>query len=571
MSESCAPEDIALKALFLGPQSENALEWSHLSARMMQEWLEWRRSLFPNDGNAISIHDQNAPLYRERVEGLRQRSLELSKRFESEIPKFSPRYLGHMCSELSIPAVMGHWIAMLHNPNNVAHEASKVGIEIEREAINDLAQLVYGGAALGHFTSGGTVANFEALLRSRERLILWIQQNLSTENYSENAFMAGHRRGWLGAPLASGSKKLSWIQLSKLYLNKTGQDLPEPVFFVPYNAHYSWKKGINLLGFSSECLWPIELDVTGRMSIDDLKHKYELAKSENRPIAMIVANAGSTELGHVDPIHRVADWLTELKHKEDLSFWFHVDGAYGALFKSVSPQHESYLSDSDVLALQYMQRAQSISIDPHKLGYVPYACGAILFADVQDDRVVLNKAPYLQFEDDVDRGHLTLEGSRPATGACAVWLTSKVMGLNDKGLGRILARTLQLTRTLEAKLKERIKTIRIQPGCKTNILVFTFAEEGESLLISNRRAERVYQYLTRSVDSPFVVSKTTLDFNRYRDYLQSWVSKWSATVDQPGVLVLRVCIMNPYLDSKEMSVVVSDEFVQAVQNAIDMI
>ena len=90
---------------------------------------------------------------------------------EAETPKYTPRYMGHMVSELSLPAIFGHFATLLHNPNITSREAAKVGSVLEAEAVAMLATMVgYGKSARGHFTCGGTIANFEAIWRARFRL-----------------------------------------------------------------------------------------------------------------------------------------------------------------------------------------------------------------------------------------------------------------------------------------------------------------------------------------------------------------------------------------------------------------
>lgn len=85
-----------------------------------------------------------------------------------------------MKAEVSLPALFGWLAAMLHNPNNTSRESSRVGPVIETEAVAMLATMVGYDPAVtqGHFTSGGTVANFEAVWRARYRLDHWLSLGL---------------------------------------------------------------------------------------------------------------------------------------------------------------------------------------------------------------------------------------------------------------------------------------------------------------------------------------------------------------------------------------------------------
>ena len=114
------------------------------------------------------------------VDLLGQRLLTLCDALTAETPTFSPRYIAHMKADLSLPGLLGWFAAMLHNPNNSSRDASQVGSVIETEAIAALAGMLgYDPAqAQGHFTSGGTVANFEAVWRARYRLDHWLSLGL---------------------------------------------------------------------------------------------------------------------------------------------------------------------------------------------------------------------------------------------------------------------------------------------------------------------------------------------------------------------------------------------------------
>jgi len=129
---NCDPQESSLKSFFLGPRAENA-EWVRfLTNGMLERWFEWRKGVSPADGRAISLADQESVEFRTRRSRFEDQLWTLMKRFEGEIPKFSPRYIGHMFSETSLPALLGHFVALLHNPNNISGESSRVGVEIER-------------------------------------------------------------------------------------------------------------------------------------------------------------------------------------------------------------------------------------------------------------------------------------------------------------------------------------------------------------------------------------------------------------------------------------------------------
>ncbi|MFU8804597.1 MAG: decarboxylase, partial [Bradymonadaceae bacterium] len=274
---ACDPRDIALKSFFLGPQSENAAWFETLIARVFQHWFRWRRSVFPDDGCAITAADQLTPEFEVRRQRFAGELDDLLARFEAEVPKFSPRYFAHMFSELSLPAMVGHIVTLLHNPNNVSGESSRVGIQLEQEAVGFLSEMIGFEEGTGHFTSGGTVANFEALYRARVRLDKWLSLGavLRDRGASLSLFEAAHL-GWehfdrrmedhglaagdlVGLSMLHGNP----FEVAADYSATFGHPYRGPVVLVPQNKHYSWPKGVKMMGLGEEAFWPISLCPNG--------------------------------------------------------------------------------------------------------------------------------------------------------------------------------------------------------------------------------------------------------------------------------------------------------------------
>ena len=95
MSDTCDPEDVALKSFFLGPQSENAIWLQSSISDLMVRWFEWRQGRYAEDGNAISAKDHASATFKQHRQQMTDTLHELATRFEGEIPKYSPRYAGH--------------------------------------------------------------------------------------------------------------------------------------------------------------------------------------------------------------------------------------------------------------------------------------------------------------------------------------------------------------------------------------------------------------------------------------------------------------------------------------------
>ena len=582
---SCKPDDVAVKTFFLGPQAENGSWLLEMIDEMFKDWFRWRAECFPADGRAISLEDQAAPAFLMKQQRFKEFTKLLTKRFEKEVPKFSPRYIGHMFSETSLPALLGHIVSLLHNPNNVSVEASRIGTKIELEAIEFLAAMIgcRPHTAKGHFTSGGSVANYESIRRARFRLI----QNLALGAYLQEATNE-NRSHFEWAHLSKGEyKKLfqcfepTTKQLDKYHPYKTstkelcrnldrvfGEKWNDPVALIPQSKHYSWEKGLKFIGGSSSTLWPIELDELGHLCLNDLATKIQKAEVENRPILMIVSVAGTTELGEIDPVDKVQDLLDQLNVTRGISIWHHVDGAYGgflcSLLQSAEPG-ESKLSKSACDSLGALYRANSITLDPHKLGYVPFSAGAFICSDPEDYPTDIVDAPYVSFSKDQDCGLFTIEGSRSAAGATATWMTAQCIGLHASGYGQIIGRTIENRIRLEQALRSANKDIRIAPGMESNICCFCVAKPGEALSQTNQRSLQIYSDFSPSQENPeFYLSKTHLRFDKYQKYLSSYVRDWNPIIDTDELIVLRSVLMNVFLQTRETEINFIDSFVDEI-------
>lgn len=582
----CDPKEVALKSFFLGPQAENAPWVLALLDSVFERWTRWRKSLFPEDGSAISTLDQSSHSFIERKEIFQKVTMDLLARLEEEVPKFSPRYVGHMFSEVSLPALFGHVVTLLHNPNNISGESSRVGTQIENEAIEFLLSMVGfpSQSGAGHFTSGGTIANLEALIRAQSRMALWLATQAvlkeSTKIESFDLTLSAHS-GWnqLDDAMAkiqrasiSQSEIAKWkmgvanpIELSdRLEILGGGKEFLGPVLLVPENKHYSWKKGCRMLGLGAEALWPIQLDSHGRLSIDHLKQLLDLAIVKGRPVLAVVSVVGTTELGGIDSVNKVQDMLDHWKKESGIHIWHHVDAAFGGYFRTVDLNHSIALSSQSKDALHAISRVDSVTLDPHKLGYVPYASGAFLTRDKRDYYFsTFDDAPYIDFDETRDKGPYTIEGSRSAAGAIATWMTAKAMGLNPNGYGLLLERTARISKELGKRLTEENLPLQVAPGCDTNILCFTCAKPGESISKSNERTLRVFdRFSPKHQDSAFMVSKTSLHWKSYTAYLDQWTPSWMALRDSDEVVLIRMTMMNPFFASREMTINYSDEYIK---------
>ena len=547
-------------AYFLGPKSENAAWVRAEFQAILDHWFDWRKSLFPDDPSPLPDDRRLSAEFLGERERLAQNLRTLRDMLCSEVPKYTPRYNGHMVSETSLPALFGHFATLLHNPNNTSREVARVGGAMEDEAIAMLADMVGYDPALaqGHFTGGGTVANFEAIWRARFRLdhflalALWEAEQTGR---SCNAFEAGHM-GWQtyrerearadvdDASLRGCSGVLgNPFEMAERLTAATGRPWRGPVVITPGNKHFSWRKAANVFGLGESAFWNAPLDAGGRLDVDALEGLIEKAREAGRPVLAVVSVAGTTEAGEIDPVHRVCDLLDRYR-ADGIDIWHHVDAAYGGFFCSMlDGDSESVLAADRAAALRAIARTESVTLDPHKLGYVPYACGAFLTRDKTGYLASSFQAPYIERAATNDKWACTLEGSRSAAGAAATWLSGKAMGFGADRFGAMLAVTVETRRHFERDLADALSLVHILPA-DTNISCFSLAESGEALSASNARTEAVFAKFQKDPD--FSVSKTVLSADSYGRLIDSHLASYGGKRDTDTLSLVRCVFMNPF-------------------------
>lgn len=588
----CTDDDIAVKSFFLGPCAENGDWLQEQLSGFLRHGFAARRAFSEADGAVIPAAEQANAAFRRRQSLMEEKTRILMKRFEKELPKFSPRYMGHMFSELSMPALLGHWVALLQNPNNISKEASHVGLEIEREAVRMLLTMFGFGAheGTGHFTSGGTIANFEAVLRARARQKLWISLGayLHEKTGAGPSFFEAAHWGWdaYQAALPAGDERRDfrvWCETlgqSEHFVARVEAAYREkwisPTLIISAGAHYSWMKSADFFGIARESVIQIPLDRRGRLDTVRLRSTLAEMEARKRPVMMVVSLAGSTEFGTVEPIAEIHRALRE-NTSWKTNIWHHVDAAFGGFFASLTKAPTAVLDRPDALGglsptalgdLAAIGEATSVTVDPHKMAYVPYASGVFLCADHRDYPHHRVDAPYIDFDEGSDPGLHTLEGSRAATGAAATWLTGQSIGFDGDGYGRILQRTIAAKRVLEVKLKEHFgDRVLIPPGLDLNIVCFALGPE-KKLSVMNAATNALFAKSGTARLDGYSVSRTAMKLDSSRLFLRDWLTANEVKIDDDRAVFIRSCLMNPFLTSRQAKVDFLSGFIQAVDRAI---
>jgi glutamate/tyrosine decarboxylase-like PLP-dependent enzyme len=533
-----------LPAWFLGPKAENAKTWQELINGVLDDYIHWRRNYFPGDPTVVSRGDMRSPEYEAWIDRFSaQLDLKLND-LKRHFPFHSPRYIAHMLSEQTLPAVVGYFAAMLYNPNNVTGEAAPITVELEIQVGQMVAEMLgyKPERAWAHLCSGGTLANLEALWVARAAqftpLIVreYCEQHevdfvIKTANQREAPIRSVDDRTLIGLrpheailmlrrlahhihqttrrPAADILAELNeHVAASAYNIARRGlyavlsRVRLRPVVFVSAAAHYSLAKAVNLLGYGDDALRSVPVTARFQMDTEKLEGMLQLLQPDEY-VAAVVGIVGATEEGAVDPIHAICFARKRYEAAHNRSFWLHVDAAWGgyirSLFCGLDVQHIPHGQDGQeqsshldavcaayVQALQIEERftldtgseshaektveirwaskdvyaaflampdADSITVDPHKLGYVPYPAGIIAFRNGLVTELIQQRAQYISDEQGglksltdlpaIDTvGPYILEGSKPGAAALACWLAHRSIPLTANEHGRIVRATL---------------------------------------------------------------------------------------------------------------------------------
>lgn len=212
--------------------------------------------------------------------------------------------------------------------------------------------------------------------------------------------------------------------------------IPDAVVLCSEMAHFSVHRACAALGLGEDAVIRIASDRCRRMDPSALARTLESLEGRQVPVA-IVATAGTTDFGSVDPLHELAAITRE--H----GTWLHVDAAYGfgALFSHrLAPR------------LDGIDRADSITLDLHKLGWQPAAASVLLVADADAFEVIDRHVEYLNPPDEADAGYTGLLGRSLQTTrrADALKVAATFLGLGRAGLGRMVDACHELARHAQA-------------------------------------------------------------------------------------------------------------------------
>ncbi|MFD6419812.1 pyridoxal phosphate-dependent decarboxylase family protein [Streptomyces sp. NPDC060194] len=289
-----------------------------------------------------------------------------------------PRYVAHLNCPVVIPAVVAEAVLSAVNSSLDTWDQSAGGTLIERKLIDWTATRIgYGPGGDGVFTSGGSQSNLQALLLARE----------------EQASSDDPRR-----------------------------DLSRLCVLASEVSHFSVRKSAKLLGLGPDAVVSVPVDRDKRMHLPSLAAALEACVAEGNVPMAVVATAGTTDFGSIDPLPGIAALASSF------GAWMHVDAAYGCgLLASPTRRH----------LLDGIELADSVTVDYHKSFFQPVSSSALLVRESTTLRHVTYHAEYLnprrtieeRIPNQVDK---SLQTTRRFD-ALKLWMTLRVLGADGVG------------------------------------------------------------------------------------------------------------------------------------------
>ncbi|MEC8022868.1 MAG: aminotransferase class V-fold PLP-dependent enzyme [Myxococcota bacterium] len=390
----------------------------------------------------------------------------------------SGRYLAYIPGGGLPTAAIADMIAGVINRYVTVWVASPGLVQLEQNTIRWMADLIgLGQAAGGLLTTGGSMANFSAVVTAREER--------------------------LNGPLESG------------------------VIYVSEQVHHSVTKAAKLAGIRAEHVVAIPTNETMQLCIDSLIQQLGVDRAQGLRPFMIVGSAGTTNTGAIDNLDRLAD----IADKEGL--WFHVDAAYGGFFL-LCPEVRG--------AFQGIDRADSVTLDPHKGMFLPYGTGALV---VREREALVRAhdvgADYLP-ETGVDASRVDFSTMGPELSrsfrGLRVWLPLQLHG--EISFQRALSHKLVLAQNVHTRI-DSWPHVSLVSGSRLSVRAFRCAPPGLSLraidalnkdwLNAVNRRQRTHLSGTR-IGGAFVLRVAILNFRTQESHIEVALDDLESTLNE---------------------------------------
>lgn len=343
------------------------------------------------------------------------------------------RFFGFIPGSGLYAAALGDYLAAITNPYAGVTYAGPGAVRMERQLLRWVADFLgYPETAAGDLTSGGSIAILSAMVTARE---------------------------------ACGVR---------------AREIERTVVYLTAQTHHCVDKALAIAGLGECVQRRIPLDARYRMDVAALQAQIAQDRAEGLRPWLLVASAGTTDTGAVDPLPAIADVA------EDEGLWLHVDGAYGAAFA---------LTADGKRRLAGIERADSLVLDPHKGLFLPFGTGLVLVRDGEKLRQAYTfTASYMQDTGGFgDAMELSPAAASPELSrhfrALRFWLPLKLAGVD--AFRAALEEKLLLARYFHERMKA-LPGFEVGPEPDLSIVVFRYLTAAGDVDEFNRRlAERI--------------------------------------------------------------------------------
>ncbi len=238
---------------------------------------------------------------------------------DNGIKPASGGHVGYIPGGGIFTSALGDYLAAISNEYAGIYYGSPGAVSIEDEVVNWLKKLfAFPDTAVGNLTSGGSIANLIALTAARDK----------------------HRI--------------------------KGEKIAKSVVYLSPQVHHCIHKALRIIGLEDVIVHKLILDDYYRIDTEKLEQQIKVDLSQGLKPFCIIASAGTTDTGAVDPLNTLGDI------SQKYNTWFHIDGAYGGFF---------ILIEAKKALFKGIEKADSLVIDPHKGLFLPYGLGAVLIKD----------------------------------------------------------------------------------------------------------------------------------------------------------------------------------------------
>ncbi len=319
-----------------------------------------------------------------------------------------------------------------------------------------------------------------------------------------------------GGIFTSGGSMANLTALATARRIKCGDDFSKAVIYLSDQAHSSNIKAIRVLGFKKEQIRIIPSDSEFKIGINKLMNAIAKDRLQGLQPFCFIASAGTTNTGTVDPLHVLADIC------ETENMWFHIDGAYGGA---------AILSEKGAKVLCGIERADSLTVDPHKWFYQPYEIGCLLVKDASWLSNTFSEKPeYLRDiegnESEINFYDYGIQLTRRFR-ALKFYMSIKTYGLNT--FKKAVSYNIDLAEKTEGILRKSSQWEVISPA---TLAVINFRYHPIGMEFSEVRIDALNQEISKRVlDSKEALLVTTV---------------------LNGQVVLRMCLINPKTTMKDI-------------------